>query len=189
MSQSTLSASAPCYYLAPVTACFVRWGNFFVPCWYNGTRFIPMYYHAPIAPPALPPADVSASSKKGPPGANICIFHLPADIDEKGLIVLCNASISETSTAADDNYTKVISVKVARKWDEHLQTSRSVGYGFVSFCDPELARKSLSRLHGMEIMQYNPREVRKTLKVTIKRGDRVPDISTGETGGIIEAFV
>lgn len=83
---------------------------------------------------------------EGPPGANVFIFHLPADVDNLTLYLLFR------------KFGDLLSARVM----VDLRTGFSKGYGFVSFTDASSAKLAVQYMDGFSIG-------RKRLKVAIKK--------------------
>jgi CUG-BP- and ETR3-like factor len=113
-----------------------------------------------ILPPPLPPAVVPtrtvSSSKAGPPGCNVFIFHLPIDWTEMHL----------------RNYFHpfgfILSVTIIRD----RQTMVTKGYGFVSYDNPFSAQSAVAGLNGFMVDG-------KKLKVQVKKESNIVPMRSG----------
>ncbi|BES94197.1 RNA recognition motif. (a.k.a. RRM, RBD, or RNP domain) [Nesidiocoris tenuis] len=112
------------------------------------------YGHAPLAATGLPDAYQQYSAAigragkqiEGPEGANLFIYHLPAEYTD--------ADLAQTFLP----YGNVISAKVFIDKQTHL----SKCFGFVSYDNPMSAQAAISSMHGFQIGT-------KRLKVQLKR--------------------
>lgn len=102
-----------------------------------------------VAPRIPSPVEAcSVSTKAGPPGCNVFVFHVPPEWGEFHLRQLFS------------NYGYLLSATIVR--DKH--TSMSRGFGFVSFDNPYSAQSAVLHLNGFMVGG-------KRLKVQLKRGE------------------
>jgi RNA recognition motif-containing protein len=103
--------------------------------------------YSPIPAPRIV-TDACMSTKAGPPGCNVFVFHVPPEWGEFHLRQLfANCGYLLSATIVRDK-----------------QTSMSKGFGFVSFDNPYSAQAAVAHLNGFMVGG-------KRLKVQLKRGD------------------
>ena len=111
---------------------------------------------APPLPPAVLPTRTVSSSKSGPPGCNVFIFHLPIDWTEMHF----------------RNYFSpfgfILSVTIIR---DRL-TMVTQGYGFVSYDNPFSAQSAVVGLNGFMVDG-------KKLKVQVKKESNIVPMRSG----------
>lgn len=108
------------------------------------SRYPPLY-----SATAPSPGSTQGIDSKGPPGANLFIFHVPPEWTD-------NELMNQFS-----RFGHVLSSRIARDKD----TNRPKGFGFVSFDHPSAANAAVHSMNGMMVSSG------KRLKVSVKRGE------------------
>jgi len=111
----------------------------------------------PPAPPTgafRPPmpmmgAPAGAGEVKGPVGANLFVFHVPAEWTESEMY------------SHFSSYGNLLTYRIARE----RETNRPKGFGFVSYDNPMSAQAAIAGLNGMMVSNG------KRLKVSLKKGE------------------
>ena len=127
----------------------------------------------PPAPPASgfrPPmpmgamgAAPSSGEVKGPVGANLFVFHVPAEWTESDMY------------AHFSSYGNLLAYRIARE----RESNRPKGFAFVSYDNPMSAQAAISGLNGMMVSNG------KRLKVSLKKGEE--GFSHGPGAGLYAA--
>lgn len=96
--------------------------------------------------PSVSGVSTVSSNARGPPGANIFVYHLPSSVDNEELLKLFSS------------FGHILSTRVYKD----PSTGESKGFGFVSFSTPESAKIAISQMNGYHIEN-------KRLKVELKK--------------------